>query len=139
MLHEIDVVVVGAGPVGLLTAIELTLGGANVVVLERLESPSKAMKAMAIGPLGAEALIRRGMAAAIAAEKHAVRGHEVLHGASRSETTRVNSVVTSLDYRSSEVSAEGARTAYACCGSARDRSNADRTLALTRHRGTSGM
>ena len=31
----IDVIVVGAGPVGLLLAIELKLGGAHVVVLER--------------------------------------------------------------------------------------------------------
>jgi 2-polyprenyl-6-methoxyphenol hydroxylase-like FAD-dependent oxidoreductase len=69
MSHALDVVVVGAGPVGLLTAIELTLGGLSVLVLERLASPSKAMKAMAIGPLGAEALIRRGMAAPIAAEE----------------------------------------------------------------------
>ncbi|MBV6322710.1 FAD-dependent monooxygenase [Duganella sp. HSC-15S17] len=58
---------VGAGPVGLLTAIELTLGGARVLVLERLGAPSMAMKAFGIGPLGVEALMRRGMAEAIAA------------------------------------------------------------------------
>ena len=63
----IDVVVVGAGPVGLLTAIELTLGGARVVVLERLAAPSIVLKAGGIGPLGIEALRRRGMATAIAA------------------------------------------------------------------------
>jgi 2-polyprenyl-6-methoxyphenol hydroxylase-like FAD-dependent oxidoreductase len=33
---QADVVIVGAGPVGLLLAIELTLGGAGVMVLERL-------------------------------------------------------------------------------------------------------
>jgi 2-polyprenyl-6-methoxyphenol hydroxylase-like FAD-dependent oxidoreductase len=55
------------GPVGLLTAIELTLGGARVLVLERLAAPSMVPKAGAIGPLGTEALQRRGMAAAIAA------------------------------------------------------------------------
>src|SRR5580693_7372376 len=64
---QVDVVVVGAGPVGLLTAIELTLGGARVVVLERLAAPSMILKAGGIGPLGIEALQRRGMAAAIAA------------------------------------------------------------------------
>jgi 2-polyprenyl-6-methoxyphenol hydroxylase-like FAD-dependent oxidoreductase len=62
-----DVVIVGAGPVGLLTAIELTLGGVRVLVLERLDAPSTAGKALGIGPLGSEALQRRGMAAAIAA------------------------------------------------------------------------
>jgi 2-polyprenyl-6-methoxyphenol hydroxylase-like FAD-dependent oxidoreductase len=64
-----DVAVVGAGPVGLLTAIELTLGGARVLVLERLAAASMVMKALALGPLGSEALKRRGMAVAIAAEE----------------------------------------------------------------------
>ncbi len=67
MMSYIDVLVVGAGPVGLLTAIELTLGGARVLVLERLAAPSMIAKAMSIGPLGIEALQRRGMAAAVAA------------------------------------------------------------------------
>ncbi|MBN9138939.1 MAG: FAD-dependent monooxygenase [Phyllobacterium sp.] len=67
MRNDIDVVVVGAGPVGLLTAIELTLGGARVLVLERLAMPSLEMKAGGLGPLGLEALQRRGMTAAIAA------------------------------------------------------------------------
>ncbi len=69
MENPIDVIIVGAGPVGLLTAIELTLGGAQVVVLERLTAPSLAMKAWGIGALGSEALKRRGMAPAIAAEE----------------------------------------------------------------------
>ena len=67
MQKQPDVVIVGAGPVGLLTAIELTLGGARVLVLERLAAASMAMKAGGLGPLGLEALERRGMAAAIAA------------------------------------------------------------------------
>ncbi|WP_052573681.1 FAD-dependent oxidoreductase [Haloferula sp. BvORR071] len=69
MKMQFDVVVVGAGPVGLLTAIELALGGAKVLVLERLAAPNTAMKAKSIGPLAAEALLRRGMAVAIAAEE----------------------------------------------------------------------
>ncbi|MFM0730497.1 FAD-dependent monooxygenase [Paraburkholderia sediminicola] len=64
---DVVVVVVGAGPVGLLTAIELALGGVRVVVLERLAAASMAMKAMSVGPLGIEALKRRGMAAALTA------------------------------------------------------------------------
>jgi 2-polyprenyl-6-methoxyphenol hydroxylase-like FAD-dependent oxidoreductase len=66
MKNYVDVVVVGAGPVGLLTAIELTLGGVRVLVLERLAAASMALKAGGIGPLGIEALQRRGTAAAIA-------------------------------------------------------------------------
>ena len=68
--------VVGAGPVGLLTAIELTLGGMGVLVLERLAAASMAMKAGGIGPIGTEALQRRGMAAAIAAAE--ARSFEVI-------------------------------------------------------------
>jgi 2-polyprenyl-6-methoxyphenol hydroxylase-like FAD-dependent oxidoreductase len=67
MENQVDVVVVGAGPVGLLAAIELSLGGVDVVVLERLAAPSMVLKAGGIGPLGIEALHRRGMAADIAA------------------------------------------------------------------------
>jgi 2-polyprenyl-6-methoxyphenol hydroxylase-like FAD-dependent oxidoreductase len=67
MDRQVDVVVVGAGPVGLLTAIELTVGGARVLVLERLAAASPNIKAGGLGPLGLEALERRGMAAAIAA------------------------------------------------------------------------
>lgn len=67
MQSDSDVVVVGGGPVGLLAAIELTLGGARVLVLERLAAANTATKALGIGPLGSEALQRRGMAADIAA------------------------------------------------------------------------
>jgi len=69
MYSQVDVVVVGAGPVGLLTAIELTLGGVRVLVLERLAAASMITKALGMGPLGTEALQRRGMAAAIAASE----------------------------------------------------------------------
>lgn len=44
-----DVIVAGAGPVGLLLAAELTLAGASVVVLERLSEISTALMAMLFG------------------------------------------------------------------------------------------
>lgn len=69
MNNPLDAVIVGAGPVGLLSAIELTLGGARVLVLERLAAASLSMKAGGIGPLGGEALQRRGMGAVIATEE----------------------------------------------------------------------
>ena len=68
-MDHVDVVFVGPGPAGLLTAIELTLGDARVLVLERMAVASTAMKALGIGPLGSEALQRRGMAKAIVAEE----------------------------------------------------------------------
>jgi 2-polyprenyl-6-methoxyphenol hydroxylase-like FAD-dependent oxidoreductase len=67
MDQHVDVVVVGAGPVGLLLAIEITLGGAGVLVLERLNAPNLGLKAPSVGPLGAEALQRRGMGPPLAA------------------------------------------------------------------------
>ncbi len=69
MEKSVDAVVVGAGPVGLLTAIELALGGVRVLVLERLAAPSMVSKALGMGPLGSEVLQRRGMAAAMAADE----------------------------------------------------------------------
>lgn len=66
LTKRVDVVIAGAGPVGLLLAIELKLGGADVMVLERLNEPSTAIKGTSVGPLGAEALQRRGMGKALA-------------------------------------------------------------------------
>jgi 2-polyprenyl-6-methoxyphenol hydroxylase-like FAD-dependent oxidoreductase len=60
MEKAIDVVVVGAGPVGLLTAVELALGGVRVLVLERLAAASMTLKAGGIGPLGIGHRRRRG-------------------------------------------------------------------------------
>src|SRR5690606_15289339 len=45
--------------------IELVLGGARVMVLERLTEPSVAIKGTSVGPLGVEALQRRGMGPAL--------------------------------------------------------------------------
>ncbi|MFG1687307.1 FAD-dependent monooxygenase [Nonomuraea sp. NPDC049269] len=61
-----DVVVVGAGPVGLLLAAELRLAGATPLVLDRLAQPTSEQKARGIGPLAAEALRRRGLGEALA-------------------------------------------------------------------------
>jgi 2-polyprenyl-6-methoxyphenol hydroxylase-like FAD-dependent oxidoreductase len=65
MNKQVDVVVVGAGPVGLLLAIELRLGGAGVMVLEQLTVPNVTIKGTAVGPLGLEALQRRSMGPAL--------------------------------------------------------------------------
>ncbi|WP_304504319.1 FAD-dependent monooxygenase [Amycolatopsis sp. DSM 110486] len=58
---DADVVIVGAGPVGLFLAAEVQLGGGRAVVLERLTEPSRDRKARGIGPLATEALWRRGL------------------------------------------------------------------------------
>lgn len=60
-----DVVVAGAGPVGLMLACELRLRGANTLVIERLTEPSKTIKAGSINVPTAEALYRRGLLPAL--------------------------------------------------------------------------
>lgn len=61
MNQDVDVTVVGAGPVGLVLAAELALSGATVQVLERLAEPDRSMKAGAVNVPTAEALDRRGL------------------------------------------------------------------------------
>lgn len=67
MSQATPVVILGAGPVGLCLAIELTLAGVRPLVLERLVQPDLTIKAGMIGALAGEALERRGFADAIAA------------------------------------------------------------------------
>ena len=61
MQQNVDVTVVGAGPVGLVLAAELALSGVTVQVLERRAEPDEAMKAQSINVPTAEALDRRGL------------------------------------------------------------------------------
>jgi 2-polyprenyl-6-methoxyphenol hydroxylase-like FAD-dependent oxidoreductase len=56
-----DVLVVGAGPVGLMLATELQLAGARVLVVERREEVDTAVKAEGINTVSAEILERRGL------------------------------------------------------------------------------
>ncbi|MFI1991855.1 FAD-dependent oxidoreductase [Actinoplanes sp. NPDC020271] len=60
-----DVVVAGAGPVGLMLACELRLGGADVVVLERNTEIDPTIKAGYVTVPGVAALDRRGLAPAL--------------------------------------------------------------------------
>jgi 2-polyprenyl-6-methoxyphenol hydroxylase-like FAD-dependent oxidoreductase len=70
--QDVDVTVVGAGPVGLVLAAELALAGASVQVLERQAEPDEAMKAQGINSPTAEALDRRGLLSAAEAVHRAV-------------------------------------------------------------------
>ncbi|EMD24128.1 FAD-dependent monooxygenase [Amycolatopsis azurea] len=64
-----DVVIVGAGPVGLFLAIELATAGVKPLALERLVEPDRGIKAAAIGAVAVEALERRGFAQTLEAEQ----------------------------------------------------------------------
>ncbi|MBI0384871.1 FAD-dependent oxidoreductase, partial [Streptomyces albiflaviniger] len=57
-----DVVVVGAGPVGLLVAAELRLAGVDVTVIERAAARSPHSKALTLHPRSLEVLAMRGLA-----------------------------------------------------------------------------
>src|SRR6187551_765840 len=69
MIH--DVVIAGAGPVGLFLAIELATAGVKPLVLERLPEPDRTIKAASVGAVAAEALERRGLARALEEEHRA--------------------------------------------------------------------
>lgn len=56
-----DVIVSGAGPVGLFLAAELRRFGVSVAVVERLAEPSEQIKAGSAGPQSAELLDQRGL------------------------------------------------------------------------------
>jgi NAD(P)-dependent dehydrogenase (short-subunit alcohol dehydrogenase family)/2-polyprenyl-6-methoxyphenol hydroxylase-like FAD-dependent oxidoreductase len=60
---DTDVVVVGAGPVGLMLAGELRLGGAGVVVLDRLTAPCGESRASHLHARSMEVLDQRGLLA----------------------------------------------------------------------------
>ena len=66
-----DVIIVGAGPVGIFLAIELATAGVKPLVLERLLEPDRTIKAAGVGAVGAEALQRRGLAQALDDEHRA--------------------------------------------------------------------
>ncbi|MEU9480701.1 FAD-dependent monooxygenase [Streptomyces sp. NPDC048191] len=72
-MTDYDVVVAGAGPVGLFLACELRLGGARVLVVERLTEVDETIKAGAINIPSAVALYRRGLLPELAAMWEAAR------------------------------------------------------------------
>jgi 2-polyprenyl-6-methoxyphenol hydroxylase-like FAD-dependent oxidoreductase len=62
---DVEVVVVGAGPTGLLAAAELALGGVSVQVIERRPEPDPTVKAGSVNVATAEILDRRGLLPAL--------------------------------------------------------------------------
>ncbi|MFE9576961.1 FAD-dependent monooxygenase [Nocardia sp. NPDC006044] len=73
MNETCDVVVAGAGPVGLMLACELRLAGVDVLVIERLEEIDPTMKAAGINVPTAQALYRRGLLPHLLADQERAR------------------------------------------------------------------
>src|ERR1700684_240806 len=69
----VDVVVAGGGPVGLMLACELRLGGASVLVLERLTEIDHTIKAGSLSVPAVEPLSRRGMLPQVLGEQQRMR------------------------------------------------------------------
>src|SRR5262245_47589425 len=70
-----DVIITGAGPVGLFLACELGLAKLSVLVLERAEDPDSPLKRLPFGLRGlwgpsVEAFYRRGLLERIASPRH---------------------------------------------------------------------
>ncbi|QXE33256.1 FAD-dependent monooxygenase [Streptomyces sp. GMY02] len=61
MSSDSAVVIVGAGPVGLVLAAELETAGVHAVIVEQLAEPDPLQKGRGVGVLGSEALRRRGL------------------------------------------------------------------------------
>ncbi|MEV7192633.1 FAD-dependent monooxygenase [Streptomyces sp. NPDC093510] len=70
-----DVVVVGAGPVGLMLAGELRLGGADVVVLDEREGPTTQSRASTLHARTMEIFEARGLLGALGTPPCQARGH----------------------------------------------------------------
>jgi len=72
---DTDVVVVGAGPVGLMLAGELRLGGADVIVLDRLDAPTTESRASTLHARTMEILDQRGLLDEIGTPPDEPMGH----------------------------------------------------------------
>src|ERR1700722_5213219 len=71
--HDVDVVVAGGGPIGLMLACVLRLGGASVLVLERLTEIDQTVKAGSLTVPAVEAFYRRGLLPQVLEEQQRVR------------------------------------------------------------------
>ncbi|MGK5530979.1 FAD-dependent monooxygenase [Streptomyces sp. URMC 129] len=67
---DAQVIIVGAGPVGLMLAGELRLGGAGVIVLERLATPTTESRASTLHARTMEILDQRGLLAPLGTPPH---------------------------------------------------------------------
>jgi 2-polyprenyl-6-methoxyphenol hydroxylase-like FAD-dependent oxidoreductase len=70
-----DVIIVGAGPVGMMLASELHLGGATVAVYDKLTAPSGESRALGFNRRAAESLGQRGLLSRLGEFRWGPMGH----------------------------------------------------------------
>ena len=86
-MHKVDVLVVGAGPTGLLLASELARRGVGVRLIERRTSPAKHSRALAVLPRTMEMMDQLGLANAFINPSHQAKGI-CFYGRDRKEAFR---------------------------------------------------
>ena len=104
-----DVIIAGAGPVGLLLACELALAGSAVLVLEKAADPHSPLKQLPFGVRGLnapsiEALYRRGLLPELQLHKH----FKIPHAASAAEQgkpAQAGGHFAGIQFQASEVDA----------------------------------
>ncbi|MGW3100146.1 FAD-dependent monooxygenase [Streptomyces sp. NPDC001102] len=74
-MNTTDVIVVGAGPVGLMLAGELRLAGVDVAVYDRLPAPTGESRALGFNRRAAESLDQRGLLPRLGAVRWGPMGH----------------------------------------------------------------
>jgi oxygenase/bifunctional oxygenase/reductase len=72
---DAQIVIAGAGPVGLMLAAELRLGGAQVLVLERLAAPTTQSRASTLHARTMELFEQRGLLSALGGPPRELTGH----------------------------------------------------------------
>src|ERR1700726_2310596 len=72
---DTQVIIVGAGPVGLMLAGELRLGGAEVIVVERLAAPTTESRASTLHARTMETFDQRGLLESLGTPPHDGMGH----------------------------------------------------------------
>jgi 2-polyprenyl-6-methoxyphenol hydroxylase-like FAD-dependent oxidoreductase len=92
-LFDADVVIAGAGPVGLFLACELSLADISVLILEQAEDPSSALKRLPFGMRGLsaptiESFYRRGMLTDLAASQPAKKDSDRYGAATAAQLLR---------------------------------------------------